>query len=104
MRNSEHLNKSLRLRLQQLRSESGLSLRAAAGELNISAGYLSRIEGRGEVPSAELICCMAEIYSADPAELFELAKSEQLESTAKTIEQKQNDALRLYRKRRSASE
>lgn len=103
MGNSGQVHRRLSARLQELRGALGLSLRAAATGLDISPGYLSRIEGRGEIPSADLICQIAFLYEVDPAELLELAKLDQLDTTAQSVDQKHQEALRLYRKRRSDS-
>lgn len=91
-------SKPLKDRLKTLREDAGLSLREAASRLDKSPGYLSRIEGRGEVPTAELLCEMAGLYGADAEELLELAKRTSLEQTRVSIEAKQGEALRLYRK------
>jgi transcriptional regulator with XRE-family HTH domain len=87
-------------RLKKLREDAGFTLRDAASKLRKSPGYLSRIEGRGEVPSAELLCEMARIYGVDAEELLELAKKTLLEQTRIGIEEKQGEALRLFRKNR----
>jgi transcriptional regulator with XRE-family HTH domain len=88
----------LRDRLRQLREEAGLSVREAASRLGKSPGYLSRIEGRGEVPSADLLCEMASLYGANIEELLELAKIAQLDSKRLLIEHQQSEALRLFRR------
>ena len=87
-------------RLRELRDEADLSVRGAASRLGKSPGYLSRLEGRGEVPSPELLCEMAALYKADVEELLELAKLAYLGATERQIEAKQNEALRLFRKYR----
>lgn len=88
----------LKDRLKTLREQAGFTLRDAASKLNKSPGYISRIEGRGEIPSAELLCEMAELYRTDVEELMELAKKSQLDQTRIGIEEKHGNALRLYRK------
>jgi transcriptional regulator with XRE-family HTH domain len=90
----------LKERLKTLREKAGLSLREAASQLNKSPGYLSRIEGRGEIPTAELLCEMAGLYGADAEELLQLSKRVTLEQTRIVIEKKQGEALRLFRKNR----
>lgn len=90
----------LKQKLRGLRTQAGLSVREAASQLGISPGYVSRIEGRGEIPSAEVLCTMAELYGTDIDELLALAKRTQLENAEKQIESRQNEALRLFRKSR----
>lgn len=87
-------------RLRELREEANLSVRKAASLLGKSPGYLSRIEGRGEIPSPELLCEMATLYKANIEELLDLAKTESLENVQRQIEVKQSEALRLFRKNR----
>lgn len=85
-------------RLKSAREDVGLTLRDAASKLDKSPGYLSRIEGRGEIPTAELLCEMAGLYGVDAEELLQLAKKALLEQTRTDIEEKQTAALRLFRK------
>jgi transcriptional regulator with XRE-family HTH domain len=89
-------------KLRQLREDAGLGVREAALKLNKTAGYLSRVEVKGEIPSPELLCAMAELYQADPAELLSLAKSQQLELFREQIDVRQSEALRLFRKKGSS--
>jgi transcriptional regulator with XRE-family HTH domain len=84
--------------LRELREANGLTLREAASKLEKSPGYLSRIEGRGEVPSAELLCNMAALYDCDVEELLKLARTEQLHDALSQIKSKEEQALRLFRK------
>ena len=94
------MRSALQDRLKKLREDAGFTLRVAATKLNKSPGYLSRIEGRGEIPSAEILCEMAVLYQADVEELLALAKTAILEQTRIGIEEKQGEALRLFRKDR----
>jgi transcriptional regulator with XRE-family HTH domain len=89
---------ALSQRLRELRQRHGYSVRKLADLLDRTPGYVSRIEGRGEIPSPELLCRIAEVYRVDPKELLELAKRSQLEQTEKNIDEKQASALTLYRK------
>ena len=85
-------------RLRQLRLEQGSTVRELAEHIGKTAGYISRIEIRGEIPSPELLCTFAEIFSIDPEELLALAKQGQLERTERDIEARQASALSMYRK------
>lgn len=84
--------------IRNLREKAGLTVRALAAALEKSPGYISRVEGRGEIPSPELLCKIADQLGVSPEKLLELAKQIQLERTAEDIEAKQRNALNLYRK------
>ena len=87
--------------LRKLRGEAGYSVREAALALEKSPGYLSRVEARGEMPSAELICEMAKLYGADEGELLEIAKLQQLKTLESQIEERHTRTLQLFRKKGS---
>ncbi len=89
---------SLNQRLRSLRKQSGLTVREFAVRIGKSPGYVSRIEGKSEIPSAELLCQIANVYEIPAEELLELAKSKQIADVKKTIEEKQASALALFRK------
>jgi XRE family transcriptional regulator, fatty acid utilization regulator len=85
-------------RIRELRSKRGLTVRQFAEILGKSPAYVSKIEARGEIPSAELLCIIANSLETDLDELLRLAKKSQLDRTAKDIDQKQAAALALFRK------
>jgi len=85
-------------RLKELREERGESLRDFAKRVGKSAGYISQVEARNELPSAELLCHLAQIHGIDPAELFELARQDQLQQADADIRKRQEAALELFRK------
>ena len=85
-------------RIRELREKSGQTVREFAALLEKSAGYISRIESRGELPSAELLCRIAELLNGDLEEFMRLAKESQLERVEKEIDEKQASALVLFRK------
>jgi PTS system nitrogen regulatory IIA component len=85
-------------KLRKLRDEAGLTVRALAEKIGKTPGYVSRIEGRGEIPSADLLCVIAVVYGVPPEELLDLAKKSQLERAADEIDAKQESALKLFRK------
>lgn len=91
---------SLGKRLRELRKGRGYTVREFAHLLNKSPGYVSRIEARGEIPSPELLCAIAEIYEIQPDALLELAKQMQLKRVEQDIAQRHSDALSLFRKGR----
>jgi transcriptional regulator with XRE-family HTH domain len=88
----------LRTRLIEVREKAGLSVREAAARLGKSPGYISRIEGRGEIPTAELICDMAGVYGCNPEPLLKLAAKAQIAHAKLQIQAKQSEALRLFRR------
>lgn len=85
-------------RLKELRMAAGLSVREAAAQIGKSAGYLSRLETRGEIPAPELILTIAEAYGADAGELLKAAKEDYLQRAEQEIDAKHQSALILFRK------
>ena len=73
-------------------------MREFAVELNKTAGYVSRIEVRDEIPSPELICEISAVLHCDVEELFSLAKESKLSKAEEQIEFRQSSALSLFRK------
>ena len=91
-------------RLRELRLTRGFSVSELAARIKKTAGYVSRFEGRSDVPSAELLCILAEIYEVEPEELLELAKQSQLAQMKFNIERKHESVLGLYRKERNPND
>lgn len=85
-------------KLKKLRTESELSVRGFAAEIEKSAGYISRVEGRGEIPSIDFVIQVAKFFEVDAEELLELAKADQLKKAAQDIEQKHEATIQLFRK------
>lgn len=85
-------------RLRQLRTTSGYSVRDLADRLGKTGGYISRIEVRGEIPSPELLCAIADIFKVAPEGLLQLAKADQIVKTERDIDAKHASTLSLYRK------
>ena len=85
-------------RLKELRTENGLSVRDAAEKLGKSAGYISRIEVRGEIPSPEFFVVIATVYGVGMEELLKLSKQEQMTRTELEIDARNESALTLYRR------
>jgi transcriptional regulator with XRE-family HTH domain len=85
-------------RLKELREKRKLSVREFARQIDKTAGYVSRIEARGEIPSPDLLCSIADFHGIDPTELLDLLRKVQLKSTAEEIKAKHASALALYRK------
>lgn len=89
---------NLSKRLKELREKKDLTVRKFAHLLDKTPGYISRVEGRGEIPSPELLCAMAKVLGVQPEELLELAKEGQLKRTEEDIDARQQEALTLFRK------
>jgi transcriptional regulator with XRE-family HTH domain len=87
-------------RLRELRDQRGLTVRELAEHIEKTPGYVSRIEARGEIPSPELLCVIADLYKIAPEELLNLAKQCYLERTERDVDAKNESALALYRKQR----
>jgi transcriptional regulator with XRE-family HTH domain len=87
-------------RIRELRGTRGLTVREFATRLGKSPAYVSKIEARGEIPSAELLCTIADLLNVDLQELLRLAKESQLARAAKDIDDKQASALALFRKQK----
>jgi len=85
-------------RIRELREKRNWTVRQFADRIEKTPGYVSRIEARGEIPSPELICEIAEVYRVAPEELLNLAKQCYLERTEREVETKNSSALALYRK------
>lgn len=91
---------TLGTRLKELRLAKGLSVRDAATLVGKSAGYISQIEVRGEIPTCELLLVISDKYGADFEELLKLAKKEQVRRAVQEIDAKHESALTLYRRKR----
>jgi len=84
--------------IRELRRARGWSVYELADRIGKTAGYISKIEARGEIPSPEMIVTLATALHTDPEELVKLAKRAKTEQAASTIERKYDEALILYRK------
>lgn len=89
---------SFSARIKQLRHDRGITVRQFADALGKSPGYVSRIEARGEIPSPELTCRIANLLGAPPEELLELARLDVLQRTDKEIKVRHEEVLSLFRK------
>lgn len=91
-------------RIKELRQKKDWSVYDLAGKLRnekgqpMTAGYISKIEVRGEIPSPDIIAQLADVLGAKAEDLFELAKQEKTRELKERLDQKFNDALTLYRK------
>ena len=62
-----------------------------------SPTYITKIEVYGEIPSPETICKIAEILDCDENKLLKIAKAKKIERFEKTLEQKYQSAVGLYK-------
>ncbi len=86
--------------IREARTKKQMTVQEFANRIGKTAGYVSRIEARNEVPSAELLVTIAQLLDADVEKLFSLAKQTQVKRVTQQIEAKQQDALLLFRKKK----
>ena len=89
--------------IRELRRKRGWSVYDLAERIERTAGYISKIEARGEIPSPEMITALADALRTPAEGLFEIAKREKTEQAASLIERKYDEALTLYRKGKKRS-
>jgi len=87
-------------KLRELRTARSLTIQQVADAVRKTPGYISRVETRDEVPSAELLVEIAQLFNSDPADLLRLAKDAQLGRVERDINVRHEQALELYRKAR----
>ena len=75
-----------------------MSVRGFASQFKKSPGYISRIEGRGEIPSTEFVAQVATFFETDLEELLELLKKDQLQKAEEDIDSKHESTIQLFRK------
>ena len=92
-------------KIRELRKKKCWSVYDLAGKLHnektgkpMTAGYVSKIEARGEIPSPEMIIKLAELLGAKPDDLIEIAKAAKTNEVSRAVQQKYDDGLTLYRK------
>jgi transcriptional regulator with XRE-family HTH domain len=67
------------------------------GQETVSPAYITRIEQYGEIPSPELICRIADVFHYDVEKLLNCAKRSKVEKFDKSLEEKYQKAVGLYR-------
>jgi transcriptional regulator with XRE-family HTH domain len=85
-------------RIKEARIKREIGVRELATRAGITPGYLSRIEARGEIPTGEVICRLAEALGVPPEQLLDLAKADYINKANADVSQKHKEALRLFRK------
>ena len=89
---------SLSDEIKRLRSLKGLSVRQLAKQVGKTPGYISRIEARGEIPTADLLIQIAGELGVSAEVLLELAKADEMVEAKSEIEGRYTSALVLFRK------
>lgn len=92
-------------KIRELRKKKGWSVYDLASKLPnekkgkpMTAGYVSKIEARGEIPSPQMIIRLAELLGAKPEDLIEIAKAEKAKEVSQAVQQRYDDGLTLYRR------
>ena len=75
-----------------------MTVRELAKMVGRTPGYISRVEARGEIPSAALICQLADVLLCSAAGLLDAARVDLLRRTEYQIRRKHAEALTLYRR------
>lgn len=84
--------------IRLLRQKRNLTVRALADAIGKSAGYISHIEVRDEIPSAEMICTISDVLHVKPQTLLAIARADLLQQTEEKLDKKASEALTLYRR------
>lgn len=72
--------------LEWTRQHRGLTLRRVAGRVQCTAGYLSRVEKKGEIPSPWMLCQLADLYSVHASQFLRARKLALVARRAEAIE------------------
>lgn len=67
------------------------------GGKSISPAYITRVEQYGEIPRPELICIMSDVFGYDQAKMLEFTRKVKVEKFDKTLQEKYEKAVGLYR-------
>lgn len=87
------------LKIKEARKNKKWSVYDLAAAIGVkSPGYISRIEGRGEIPGSDMIVKISEALNIDTEELLILAGQEKGKEAKRVAEKKYEKALILYRK------
>jgi len=94
------MNMSFAQKIRELRNKRGWSVYDLARKIDTTAGYISKIEARGEIPSPKTIIKLAEVLQVDAQKLLDIAKTEKGEQVKQNIIKKYDEQFSLYRKTR----
>lgn len=100
------MNKEFGDLVQQLRKAKDWTVKDFIGKLGakISPSYMTKIEIHGEIPKAELICKMADLFGYDPRDLLDKAKEHKVSSFEKSLEEKYQKAVGMHRLEKDKSD
>jgi transcriptional regulator with XRE-family HTH domain len=87
--------------LRERRLAAGLGVRELAAAAGVSAGYISRVEGRGEAPGAAVLARIATALGADIDDLLRLGRDAASEAAATRAARRFDRAAVAYRRSRS---
>ena len=85
--------------VQSHRKEKGWTVKEFIEKLGgeLSPAYVTKIEVHGEIPSPELICKIAGVFSLKEQELLEAAKEIKVQQFEESLEKRYQKAAGLYR-------
>ena len=87
------------MKIKKARKKKKMTVHDLAGALGLgSPGYISRVEGRGEIPGPEIIIKLADVLELNAEELFRLAADKKGEKAKNAAQKKYDNALVFYRK------
>jgi len=85
--------------IKDARKKMGWTVYELAQQLGLkSPGYISRIEGKGEIPGPDMVIKLSEVLGLDPEAMINLATREKVNETSQQVHQKFENAFMLYRK------
>ena len=85
--------------VKEARKKMGWTVYDLARELGLkSPGYISRIEGKGEIPGPDMVIRLAEVLGLDPKTMIDLAANEKVNQASRQVHEKFDNAFVLYRK------
>jgi transcriptional regulator with XRE-family HTH domain len=93
------MNKVFGELIKKLRKEKSWTIKDFIEKLgsDLSQTYITKIEVYGEIPSPEVICKIAGVFNYDENKLLEYAKKNKVERFEKSLEDKYQKAVGLYR-------
>lgn len=85
--------------IQKLRKEKEWTIKDFIEKLGgeLSPTYITKIELYREIPSPEVICRIADVFKYDVEKLLDYAKKNKVDRFEKSLEEKYQKAVGLYR-------
>lgn len=88
-------------KIRELRQGKEWSVYDLADAIGKTAGYVSKIEARGEIPSPDMIIKLAVALGVEAEGLADTAKKEKSHEVTENIARRYDEAIRLFRKGRN---